>query len=124
MNVHPSEARLTAVFESLKQIQQLITRLSKVPAQPGLSPANPDEWDARIELGAEIHQRLKEQEEDFGIIRQEIEDQTTASTWSSAGRLRNSGRERADADLAAQITRLGEDLKTYVLRNAIDRPLC
>ena len=123
MNAYPSEARLTAVFESLKQIQQLITRLSKLPASPSSNSANSDEWDARIELGAEIHQRLKEQEEDFGLIRQDIEDQITTSTWSSAGRPRNSGRERADADLAAQITRLGEDLKTYVLRNSIDRPV-
>ena len=123
MNAHPSEARLTAVFESLKQIQQLITRLSKLPTQPGSSSVDSDEWDARIELGAEIHQRLKEQEEDFGLLRQEIEDQTITSTWSSAGRPRNSERERADADLATQVTRLGEDLKTYVLRNPIDRPL-
>ncbi len=123
MNVHASEARLTPLFESLKQIQQLITRLSKLPAQPGLSPANPDEWDARVELGAEIHQRLKEQEEDFGLIRQGIEDHTNTSTWSPAGRPRNSGREKADADLAAQITRLGEDLKTYILRDPINRIL-
>ena len=123
MNAHASEARLTTLFESLKQIQQLITRLSKLPAQPGSSPANPDEGDARIELSAEIHQRLKEQEEEFELIRQEIEDQTTTSSWSSAGRPRNSGRERADTDLAAQITRLGEDLKTYVLRDPINRLL-
>ena len=123
MNARASEARLTTLFESLKQIQQLITRLSKLPAQPGSSPANPDEGDARIELGAEIHQRLKEQEEDFELIRQEIEDQTTTSSWSSAGRPRNSGRGSADADLAAQVTRFGEDLKTYVFRDQIDRPL-
>ena len=123
MSAHPSEARLTAAFESLKQIQQLITRLSKLPAQPGSNFANSDEWDARIELGAEIHQRLKEEEEDFELIRQEIEDQTTTSTWSSAGRPRNSERERADADLTAQVTRVGEDLKTYVLRDPNDRLL-
>lgn len=123
MNAHASEARLTALFESLKQIQQLIIRLSKLPTQPGSSPANPDEGDARIELGAEIHQRLKEQEEDFELIRQEIEDQTTTSTRSSAGRPRNSGRESTDADLAAQVTRFGEDLKSYVLRDPTNRPL-
>ena len=124
MYVHASEARLTTLFESLKQIQQLITRLSKLPAQPGSSPANPDEGDARIELGAEIHQRLKDQEEDFEVIRQEVADQTATSSWSSAGRPRNSGRGSADADLAAQVTRFGEDLKTYVLRDPMDRPLC
>ena len=123
MNAHASEARLTTLFESLKQVQQLITRLSKLPAQPGSSPANPDEGDARIELGAEIHQRLKEQEEDFELIRQEVADQTATSSWSSAGRPRNSGRGSADADLAAQVTTFGEDLKTYVLRDPMHRPL-
>lgn len=123
MNAHASEARLTTLFESLKQIQQLITRLSKLPAQSGSSPTNPDEGDARIELAAEIHQRLKEQEEDFELIRQEIEDQTTTSSWSSAGRPRDSGRGSADADLAAQVARFGEDLKMCVLRDQINRPL-
>ena len=120
MNAHASEARLTALFESLKQVQQLITRLSKLPAQPGSSPANPDEGDARIELGAEIHQRLKEQEEDFELIRQEIDDQIITSTRSSAGRPRNSGRDSTDADLAAQVTRFREDLKTYEVRDQLN----
>ena len=124
MNAHASEARLTSLFESLKHIQQLITRLSRLPAQPGSSPADPDEGDARIELGAEIHQRLKDQEEDFELIRQEVADQTATSSWSSAGRARNSGRGSADADLAAQVTRFGEDLKAYVFRDPMDRPLC
>ena len=111
MTTQALNARLTSLFESLKQTQQLITRLSKFPAQPGASPPNPDEGDARVELSAEIHQSLKEQEEDFEILRQEVEDQTNTSSWSSSARRRDSGKDNQRIDLAAQVTRLGEDLK-------------
>ena len=104
-------ARLTSLFESLKQTQQLVTRLSKSSTQGGGSHSNPDESDARGELSAEIHQSLKEQEEDFELLRQEIEDQTNPSSWSLSVRRRESGRDSQRTDLAAQITRLGEDLK-------------
>lgn len=111
MTTQALNARLTSLFESLKQTQQLITRLSKFPAQPGTSPSNSDEGDARVELSAEIHQSLKEQEEDFELIRQEVEDQTNTSSWSSSSRRRDSGKDSQKTDLVAQFTRLGEDLK-------------
>ena len=111
MNAQALHARLTPLFESLKQTQHLITRLSKLPAQPGANLANLDEGDARVELSAEIHQSLKEQEEDFELLRQEVEDQTNTSSWSVSARRRSSGKDREKTDLATQITRLGEDLK-------------
>ena len=111
MNAQALQARLTPLFDSLKQTQQLITRLSKLPYTPGSSPSNLEEGDARVELSAEIHQSLKEQEEDFELLRQEVEDQTNSSSWASNARRRDSGREREKTDLAAQVTRLGEDLK-------------
>lgn len=104
-------ARLTPIFESLKQTQQLITRLSKFPAQPGASSLKPDEGDARAELSAEIHQSLKEQEEGIELLRQEVEDQTNTISWSSSARRRDGGKDNQRTDLAAQVTRLGEDLK-------------
>lgn len=113
MNAKALHVRLTPLFESLKQTQQLITRLSKLPAQPGSSPSNPEEGDARVELSAEIHQSLKEQEEDFELLRQEVEDQTNTSSWSASARRRDSGRDREKTDLSTLVTRLGEDLKTY-----------
>lgn len=113
MNAQALNARLTPLFESLKQNQQLITRLSKLPAQPGSSPPNPEEGDARVKLSAEIHQSLKEQEEDFELLRQEVEDQTNTSSWSAGARRRDSARDREKTDLATQVTRLGEDLKMY-----------
>lgn len=111
MNAQALNARLTPLFESHKQIQKLITHLSKLPPQPGSSPSNTDEGDARVELSAEIHQSLKELEEDFELLRQEVEDQTNTSSWSASARRRDSGREREKTDLATQVTRLGEDLK-------------
>lgn len=110
MNAQALQARLTPLFDSLKQTQQLITRLSKLPSSAGSSPSNL-EGDARVELSADIHQSLKEQEEDFELLRQEVEDQTNSSSWASNARRRDSGREREKTDLTAQVTRLGEDLK-------------
>ena len=111
MSTQALDARLSSLVESLRQTQQLITRLSKFPAQPGSSPPNLDEGDPRVELGAEIHQSLKEQEEDFELLRQEIEDQTNTSSWSSSARRRDSVKESQRTDLAGQTARLGEDLK-------------
>lgn len=112
MNARALTARLTPLFETLKQTQQLITRLSKLSTPPGASSSNPEEGDARVELSAEIHQSLKEQEEDYELLRQEVEDQTDISISSSSARRKDSGREKTD--LASQITRLGEDLKMCV----------
>lgn len=111
MSAQTIQGRITTLFESLKQTKQLIIRLSKFPSQPGSSPSNPDEGDARVELSTEIHQSLKEQEEDFELLRQEAEDQTSSSSWPSAARRRDSVRDRERVDLAGQVTRLGEDLK-------------
>ncbi|CAD6588142.1 MAG: hypothetical protein ASARMPREDX12_003178 [Alectoria sarmentosa] len=111
MTAQALDARLKSLFGTLKHTQQLITRLSKFPAQPGASPSNLDEGDARVELSAEIHQSLKEQEEDFDLLRQEVEDQTNISSWSSSVRRRDGGKDSRRIDLAALTTRLGEDLK-------------
>ncbi|KAL9105119.1 MAG: hypothetical protein Q9163_000037 [Psora crenata] len=113
MSAQPLQTRLQSLFESLRQTQQLISRLSKLPSQPGAIESSPDKGNVRVELSSEIHQNLKDQEEEFELIRQEAEDQTSSSSWSSArGRLdREREKERERTDLAGQVARLGEDLK-------------
>ena len=111
MNTQALNIRLQSLFDAHKQTVQLISRLSKLPASPGSSPLNPDAADARQELSAEIHQSLKEQDEDLELLRQEIEDQTNTVSWTSAARRRDSERERDRSGLAQQVARLGEDLK-------------
>ena len=115
MSIQSLLTRLDFLSNLLKHTQQLISRLSKSPCQPGASSSHPDEGEARVELSAEIHQNLKEQEEDFEILRQECEDQTNSSSWSVARSRRNSVKETERTNLAAQVARFGEDLKMYIL---------
>ncbi|KAL8702379.1 MAG: hypothetical protein Q9201_004445 [Fulgogasparrea decipioides] len=111
MSIQNLGARLQPLFDSHKQTIQLIQRLSKLPAAPGSSSLDPEAGDARLELSTEIHQNLKEQEEELEVLRQEIEDQTNTAGWTTSARRRDSDKERERTDLAAQVTRLVEDLK-------------
>lgn len=108
-------ARLTVLFDAHKQSLHLINRLAKLPSQPGTESLNPESTEARLELGADIHQSLKEQEQDFELLRQEIEDQTSASL-TTAARRKDSERERETTDLLARVSRLGENLSTSASR--------
>ena len=111
MSVQRLSKRLEPLFETHKQTVHLIQRLSKLPATSGSNSSDPEAGDARLELSTEIHQSLKEQEEDFEILRQEVEDQTNTASWTSAARRRDSEKERERTDLAARVARLGEHLK-------------
>jgi len=102
--------RLTSLFDAHRQTLHLIARLSKLPIQPGSSSLNPGDGDARVELSAEIHQNLKEQEEELELLRQEVEDLTSTSSWGGSRR-RDSQKESERAGFAAQVVRLGDDLK-------------
>ena len=110
--------RLTALSDAHKQTLQFINRLAKLPIQPGSSSLDPNEADARLELSAEIHQSLKDQEEEFELLRQESEDltnNTSSGGWGSASRRRDSENPSSRTAVAAQVARLGEDLKLYGL---------
>lgn len=90
-------ARLTSLTEARKTTHALITRLSRLPCQPGT-----DNGDVRTELSAEIHQRLKEQEEELDLLRQEVDDFLVG---------RNREKEAEKARLEVGVQRLGEDLR-------------
>lgn len=111
MNPQKLSERLIPLFDAHKHNLHLIHRLSKLPAQPGSSSLNPEAADARVELSAEIHQSLKLQEEEFELLRQEAEDLTSTGSWTTARR-RESEADKEQTGLAAQVTRLGEDLRS------------
>ncbi|KAL8762685.1 MAG: hypothetical protein Q9184_001339 [Pyrenodesmia sp. 2 TL-2023] len=111
MSLPSLSARLQPLFDAHKHTVHLIHRLSKLPATPGSSFLDSETGDARLELSTEIHQSLKEQEEELELLRQEIEDQTNTASWNSPTRRRDSVRERERTDLAAEVARLGEDQK-------------
>ncbi|KAL8940779.1 MAG: hypothetical protein Q9211_002122 [Gyalolechia sp. 1 TL-2023] len=111
MGVQDLNARLQPLQDAHKQTIRLIHRLSKLSSTPGASSLDPEAGDARVELSTEIHQNLKEQEEDFELLRQEVEDQTNTAGWTLAAKRRDSGEEKELTDLAAQVARLAGDQK-------------
>ena len=103
--------RLNALSESNKSVLQLIQRLSKLDFQPGSTPLNAEEGDARLELSAEIHETLKGIEDELELLRQEVEDVLQQGT-GSLGKRRDSSRESERSRLAVLLARLTEDLRS------------
>ncbi|KAF2459891.1 hypothetical protein BDY21DRAFT_377471 [Lineolata rhizophorae] len=148
MTTHALASRLTTLSDAHKSTQHLIARLAKLqPSSPsgasspfrspsasfaslpnGSSAAEFEDGatDARAELTAEIHEQLRQQEEELELLKEEVEElgagvvaQTghrhgpaAGSTASGAGERRrasDSARERARLNIL--VARVGEDLK-------------
>ncbi|OJJ48583.1 hypothetical protein ASPZODRAFT_61741 [Penicilliopsis zonata CBS 506.65] len=95
--------RLKELSTALHQIHPLVARLRDFTAAIGQGD------DARLELGAEIHSRLKEAEEEMELLRIDVEaiEQTTESRRKTVDQDREAERERVVA-LAGKLT---EELK-------------
>ncbi|KAL9033265.1 MAG: hypothetical protein Q9214_007597 [Letrouitia sp. 1 TL-2023] len=109
MSINSANARLIPQFEAHKHTLHLIHRYSKLSPTRGAVTQDPE----ADELRAQIHQRLRAQEEEFELFRQEFEDQKNSDTWISSIRRESSAKERERTDLAAQVAQLGEDLKLW-----------
>ncbi|KAK4550186.1 hypothetical protein LTR36_003153 [Oleoguttula mirabilis] len=107
MTTTPLAQQLTQLADSLKGTNALITRLSKLAFQPGSEPLD-SENSVRIELSQDIHDGLKQLEEDLELLKQEAEDFTAGS---GPHKRRDSEKDRDQARLSAQVARLGEDLR-------------
>jgi len=103
-------SRLDALAEELRTALQLSNRLAQLSFQPGSIPLE-GEGDVRTELSADIHERLKRQEEDFELLKQEVADYAGAARPSQR---RENERTLEKSRLHIQVARLGEDLKQYV----------
>ncbi|PGH23877.1 hypothetical protein AJ80_02126 [Polytolypa hystricis UAMH7299] len=109
------ESRLSSLSATHKQTTPLIHRLQNFSSTPGAGD------DARVELGAEIHLRLKEMEEEMELLRVEIE-QLEATSFAAGGRKRGEngggGGGGGDSDAAerdrmvAVMGTLEEDLRS------------
>ncbi len=107
-------ARLQALADTYKNTLILIQRLQKLPSAPGSSSNS--ESDPRLELSSEIHQSLKEQEDELEALRQEVDDATTSNfmggyVGGGSVRRRNSEQLRERERVATLVAKLGEDLK-------------
>lgn len=105
-------ARLDALSDSLKTTLQLVHRLAKLSFHPGSTPLDSEEGDVRAELSSDIHENLKQQEEDLELLKQEVADLTGPER--SSQQRRESERDREKSRLSVQVVRLGEDLRQCV----------
>ncbi|KAF2835495.1 Sec20-domain-containing protein [Patellaria atrata CBS 101060] len=107
MTTQSLNARIAHLTDSNKSVVLLIHRLSKLNFQPGSTPLDDDTNDVRVELSAEIHDNLKQQEEELEILRQEFNDLAS----SIADRRKGSEKDRERSRIAVQLAKLGEDLR-------------
>ncbi|KAK4141612.1 protein transport protein sec20 [Dichotomopilus funicola] len=97
------QERLAALQETTTQLRELIDRLANISFQPGSVPlSSSDEDNVATELSAEIHQVLREEEEDLELLQEEIIDLRAGRPGSEAEhrktRLRE-GAQRLQAEL-------------------------
>lgn len=105
--------QLQQLSDTLKATNTLISRLANLTFRPGSEPLDSKNT-VSAELSQDIHDSLKQLEEDLELVSQEAEDLTVV-TGNSAGsgirRRESSERQRESARLSAQVARLGEDLR-------------
>ncbi|MCJ1393501.1 hypothetical protein MMC18_006376 [Xylographa bjoerkii] len=111
MTTQELNSRLKSLSEALREASSLIIKLSKLSAPSNNSSPHPDQAEGRVELSAEIHQSLKEQEEDYELLKQEVQDLESGGSWASGARRRDSEKDKERITLLTQLERLGEDLK-------------
>lgn len=109
MSLHDLSARLSALQETTRQVSLLISRLANLKFQPGSVPLDlsDEEDDITSELSSEIHQTLKEQEEDLELLEQEVEDLPEGRPGSQVGVERK--------QLIEAVERARREVKAYVL---------
>jgi protein transport protein SEC20 len=74
MSFQVIQERLETLQETTRQVEELISRLANIKFQPGSIPQDAEDGDITVELSSEIHQTLKDQEEDLELLEQEIQD--------------------------------------------------
>lgn len=98
--------RITSLSSTHRQTIPLIQRLYNWPTSPGQGD------EARVELGAEIHHRLKEMEEEMELLR--VEKEQLEASGSASRRRDDEDKEIERARMVTTIRQLETDLKSYV----------
>ena len=106
--------RLEALSDTYQNTIILIQRLRELPSTPGTS--SDTEPDVRVELSTEIHQSLKEHENELGSLQHEAEDEVdslglSASFLSGGGRRKNGDQISEKEEIRIAIVDLGRQLK-------------
>ncbi|KAJ5520496.1 hypothetical protein N7463_000949 [Penicillium fimorum] len=99
------QGRVKELSASLGQIQPLVHRLRDFTSSIGQGD------EARLELGSEIHSRLKEAEQELELLRVEIEALETGSDSRRKAPAVNAPKEAEKERVISMAGRLAEDLK-------------
>lgn len=98
--------RLTALQESNAQLKDLIERLATIKFQPGSIPLDNEDGNVATELTEEIHQTIKEQDEDFEMLQEEVYDMDSGRPGSDL--------QEKKRTLDQDVKRGAKELKMYV----------
>lgn len=74
MSFESLSERLTALQESNAQLKDLIDRLATINFQPGSVPLDTTKENVVGEITVEVQQTLRDQEEDFELLQEEVYD--------------------------------------------------
>ena len=96
--------RLTALQESNAQLKDLIDRLATLKFQPGSIPLDNDDGNVMVELASEIQQTLRDQDEEFELLQEDVYDLDSGKTGSEA--------DQQKAGLEHAVKRAVKELKT------------
>lgn len=99
------QGRVKELSTSLGQIQPLVDRLRDFTASIGQGD------EARLELGSEIHSRLKEAEQELELLRVEAEALETGSDSRRKAPAVHGQKEAERERVISTVGRLAEDLK-------------
>lgn len=98
--------RLKALQESNTQLKELINRLAGINFQPGSIPlGDNDDDNVMQELAAEIHQLIREEDEDFELLNEEVEELDGGKSGSEM--------EQQKVELRGGVMRGRRELKSY-----------
>lgn len=107
-SIHPLQTRLKNLSASLNEIQPLIDRLRNFTHAIGQGD------EARLELGSEIHSRLKEAEEEMELLRVEVDMLESAGTARRRGGGEPDDRDAERKRVVSLAEKLTGDLKRCV----------
>lgn len=96
--------RLSVLQESNEQLKSLIQRLATIKFRPGSIPIDNEDDNVMGELTSEIHQMIKDQDEDFELLKEEALDLDTGRPFSDL--------EQQKESLNGAINRAIKELKT------------
>ncbi|KAJ5766539.1 uncharacterized protein N7511_004155 [Penicillium nucicola] len=102
------QGRLKELSMALGQIQPLVNRLRDFTASIGQGD------EARLELGSEIHSRLKDAEQDLELLRVDLEALETATDTRRKVSAVHGEKEAERERVASMAGRLAEELKKWV----------